>query len=166
MRHVAAIVSIVVLFSTFVGCNSSSTQEKGSIHGSSLVPKNLDVTKAEKEAKYYTYLQDASKQRGESAFPPVLKVISYDLNSLKGKNVTFEFKDLDPGEYLVSVHIDSGRPYVRPGSKAFTAYPGDYTTMNEEPVTVNGGQVTEVSITSGAYISVPEGYTSPVHLDE
>ncbi len=165
MKPILAFVSILVLFCAAVGCNSSPGQEKGTIRGSCLVPTKLDAAKAEKEAKYYIYLQKPSENSDKSPFPPVLQVIAYDLKSLAGKHVTFEFKDLDPGSYLVSVHIDSGRPYVRPGSKAFVAYPGDYTSMNRKPVKVSAGQVAEVSITSGAYIPVPNGYTSPLYLD-
>jgi hypothetical protein len=52
---------------------------------------------------------------------------------------------------------------VPPGSLNFTAFPGDYTGGMKDNVKLESGRTIEVSIKSGMYITIPDGYKAPLY---
>jgi hypothetical protein len=137
----------------------------GVIRGHVVVPKTLDTEKSPKEAKIFVYILDlAIWKRTKQPRPPIDLVQEFPIRDIKEKKVSFEFTNVKPGKYQVSAFIDNGRPHIRPGSKAFVAYPGDYTSLKDPEVTLKAGEVKEVAILYGAYIKIPDGYTSPIYL--
>jgi hypothetical protein len=139
----------------------------GVIRGHVVIPKKLDTPSAPPEAKVYVYLIDLAKwDKNKQPWPPVGTVLDFPISSIKGPKLEFQFRDVPPGSYQVSAFIDSGRPHVRPGSKSFVSYPGDYTSLQDPEVTLKAGEEKEVAISYGAYMKVPDGYTSPKYLPE
>ena len=66
----------------------------------------------------------------------------------------------------MSVLVDTGRPHVPQGSLNFTAFPGDYAGGTQKELDLEDGQIVEVSISEGLYVSVPDGYQAPLYSTE
>jgi hypothetical protein len=160
---------ILICLFCFTPCSFSESTSNGTIRGSVLLPKEIDMASVPKEAKLYIYLKDYTPVQGKEVFPweaPIKKVIEHDISSLKSHKVAFEFRDLPKGIYGVSVLIDTGRPHVPHGSLNFTAFPGDYAGGTKDNVKLEYNQTIEVSINEGMYVTIPEGYESPLYAPE
>ncbi len=147
----------------------SQSTPKGKLSGYVQLPVEVDIATAAEEAKVYIYLLDYTSRKGKTPFPweaPITRVEDMEIRALKSHKVMFQFRDLPAGTYGVSVLIDTGRPHVRPGSKNFTAFPGDYAGGTKENVKLENNQSIEVSIEEGLYVSVPDDYKAPVYSPE
>ena len=132
-----------------------------------VIPARVDLSAVPPEAKLFIYLKDYTPKAGKAVLPweaPTLEVIDLTIRSLKGHRVSYVFGDLPAGSYGVSVLIDTGRPHVTPGSRDFTAYPGDYAGGSRDDVVLGPGGVVELSIDNGLYVPIPAGYEAPVYL--
>ena len=139
----------------------------GVIRGDVVVPKGLDTSSAPIESKLYVYLVDVRKwDKKNVPWPPIGPVKDFPIRSIKGPKVAFEFRNVPPSTYQVHVFIDTGRPHVRPGSKSFIAYPGDYVSLKDPEVSIKPGEEKEVTLSYGTRIAVPEGYSSPKFLPD
>lgn len=147
----------------------SKPNSGGAIKGYVLMPKGIDRENMPPEAKLFIYLRDYSPKQGKEVAPweaPIKKVLDFKIDSLKDQKVSFKFGALPKGVYHVSVLIDTGRPHVSPGSLNFTAYPGDYTGGTKENIELKDGQIKEISITEGSYLTIPKGYKAPLYFTE
>ena len=157
------IVSCLLISSlSLLSCCSDSN---GTIKGYVSLPNEITLSASAKEAKAYIYLRDFTPVDGKKVLPwdaPVKKILAREIRSLKEHRIDFEFKGLTKGVYLVSVLIDTGRPHVPRGSHNLTAYPGDYAGGVEDNIKIEGNETVEVSIKSGMYVSIPDGYTAPL----
>lgn len=166
-----AIIFILVLsslfcFKPFSFSKSSST---GAIKGYVLLPSEIDMSMVPKEAKVYIYLKNYTPKHGKEVFPwdaPIIKVLDFEISTLRSHRVSFEFTDLPKGMYGVSVLVDTGRPHVLHGSLNLTAFPGDYTGGTRENVILEYNQTVEVSIDEGLYVTIPDGYEAPLYSTE
>lgn len=164
--------TIILLFIGFFclipfSCSKSSTGNN--IQGYVVLPDKIDIVTVPKEAKVYIYLKDYSSVNGKDILPweaPTKKVIEHQISSLKNHRINFEFKNLPSGLYGVSVLVDTGRPHMRKGSVDFTAFPGDYTGGTKDNVKLEDNQTIEVSIESGMYLTIPDGYDAPLYSPE
>ena len=141
----------------------------GTIQGTVVVPGKVDLKNVPDVAKIFIYLRDETRKDKTKTSPwggPIVKVIERQINSLSVREVKFEFKDVAPGTYCVSVLIDVGRPHVRPGTAKLMAYPGDHIGRTEADIKVRAGDVVKVKIDCGMYITIPKGYKSPLYLPE
>jgi len=165
------IILILVLVSPFclIPYAFSESASNGTIRGYVLLPEEIVLAEAPKEAKVYTYLNDYTPVDGKEVLPwnaPIKEVIEHDIRSLKSHSVAFEFKDLPKGVYGVSFLIDTGRPHVPHGSLNFTAFPGDYAGGTRGGAKLGSDQTIEVSISEGLYVTIPEGYEAPLYSPE
>jgi hypothetical protein len=165
------IIHIWLLISLFCisSCSSSTSGATGTIKGYVLLPREIDIGTVAKEAKAYIYLRDYTPVGGKQVLPwnaPIKKVIKRAIRPLRDHRVSFKFRDLPKGVYGVSVLVDTGRPHISPGSLNFTAFPGDYAGGMKENVTLEGNQTIEVSIRSGMYIALPDGYSAPLYSSD
>lgn len=163
---------ILVLLSLFLICSptiypsDAHAASKGKIQGTVVIPARIDLSTAPPEAKIFIYLKDYTPKASRAVLPweaPTLDVIDLGIRSLKGHDVAFVFGDLPGGRYGVSVLIDTGRPHVLPGSRDFTAYPGDYAGGTRDDVVLDPGGPVEISIDDGLYVPIPDGYEAPVY---
>ena len=148
---------------------SCSSDSNGTIKGYVLLPNEIDMSASAKEAKVYIYLRDVTPVGGKKVLPweaPIKKILAREIRPLKDHRIDFEFKELTKGVYAVSVLIDTGRPHVPRGSHNFTAHPGDYAGGVEDNIKLEGNETFEVSIESGMYISIPDGYTAPLYFSD
>lgn len=163
IRHLKyTLVGIVTLFA----CSASIADSTGVIKGHVLLPGRLHADDLDKQAKVYIYLSDYTPKGHGQVFPwdaPIVKVQTRAIASLNDHKVDFKFIDLKKGIYGVSVLLDTGRPHVPPGSRNFTAFPGDYTGGSHDEIKLDGGLTVEVSIDSGLYVSIPDGYDAPLY---
>jgi len=150
----------------------------GAITGTVLIPADLDVTASPPEAKLFIYLSDYTSKDGHAVMPwaaPIVQVIDHPIAALATvgtRHVPFEFTQLPPGTYGVSVLFDTGKPHVpitfleRCRARFLIAHPGDYAGGTEQEIHLGAGQVETVSIDKGMFVTVPEGYQSPVYDHE
>ncbi len=158
---------ISLLCIIFYSCSQSKPD--CTIKGYVTLPKAIDPAAAPKEAFIYIYLEDYTPKDGKKVMPwdaSVMKVVDVAIYSLTSHQVPFAFNKLPEGLYGVSVLIDIGRPHVSKGSTNFIAYPGDYAGGTKENVQLEKGQTKEVMIKDGMYVTIPEGYESPLYLNE
>lgn len=144
----------------------SQPEASGAITGVVLLPNEIELSTVAPEARIYIYLKDYTSKNGKEVLPweaPTRKVVDAHIRSLTNRRVSFEFKELPKGIYGVSVLVDTGRPHVPEGSLNFTAFPGDYAGGTKENVNIEEGRTVEVSISSGLYVSIPDGYKAPLY---
>jgi hypothetical protein len=169
MKKTNAIILLLIGFFCLIPCSCSKSSSGGKIKGSVLLPDKIDIATVPKEAKVYIYLKDYSPVNGKDVLPweaPTKKVIEHQINSLENHRINFEFKNLPSGLYGVSVLVDTGRPHVSKGSTDFTAFPGDYTGGTKDNIKLEDNQTVEVSIESGMYLTIPDGYDAPLYSPE
>jgi hypothetical protein len=143
------------------------TADTGTIRGLVTIPVTLDTESAPEEAKVYVYLVDlGSWDRRKSPWPPISTVQAFPIRSIEGAELAFEFRNVPTGSYRVGAFLDAGRPHIRPGARSFVAYPGDYTSLNDPEVSLKPGDDKQITISYGARVTVPEGYTAPKYLPE
>ena len=161
-------ICLTIVLSGLLSCSSDSSSG-ATIKGHVVLAKKIDLSAAAEEADIYIYLKDYTSRDGKEVLPweaPIKEVITRQIRPLKSHRVAFEFKDLPEGVYGVSVLIDTGRPHVRPGSRNFTAFPGDYTGGVTDNVELKSNETVEVSIKDGMYVTIPDGYTAPLYSSD
>ena len=165
-RYKLLCLGILAILLAIISC--SSEPANGRVSGIVIIPIAVDPRKASEHAKVFVYVRDYTSikvEERELQQGPIVAVQDYLVGQLESNELSFEFPQLKPGTYQISVLIDLGRPHVSPGSQTFVAYPGDYSGWTKPNIRVVAGETKEVKIDYGIYITIPEGYQSPLYLE-